>query len=242
MYKPKIIAMIPARRGSERLKWKNLALLDGKPLISYAIQAAQKSKVFSRIVLNSEDLVFKTIAQRYKVEFYQRSAHLASSTTKSDDVVYDFLKQYPCDIIVWVNPTSPLQPAEEIKEILLYFQNNNLDTLITVKNEQVHCLFQNQPINFNIKGQFAQTQELTPVQPFVYSLMVWKSDCFKKTYEKKGYAFFCGKVGFYPVSKLSSVIIKKEEDLHFAEAVLRSIERINKKNILYDKISCSLKG
>ena len=42
----KIVAMIPARIGSERLKKKNLALLNKKPLIYYAINAAKKSKIF----------------------------------------------------------------------------------------------------------------------------------------------------------------------------------------------------
>jgi len=239
--KLKIIAMIPARKGSQRLKWKNLALLDGKPLISYAIEAAQKSKMFSKIIVNSEDKVFKEIARKYGVEFYHRSFHLASSAAKSDEVVYDFLKHNPCDILTWVNPTSPLQPAEEIQDVLYYFQKNNLDTLITVKNEQVHCIFENKPINFDIKEQFSQTQNLVPIQSFVYSLMVWKADCFKQTYEKQGYAFFCGKTGFYPVSRLSSVIIKREEDLHFAQAILHSMNTIDQKAILYDR-AISLKG
>ena len=50
-----IIAMIPARMGSTRLTMKNLALLNGKPLIYYAINAAKDSEVFKRIVINSED-------------------------------------------------------------------------------------------------------------------------------------------------------------------------------------------
>ena len=44
---------LPARIGSSRLKYKNFALLDDKPLISYAINAAKQSGVFDDIVLNS---------------------------------------------------------------------------------------------------------------------------------------------------------------------------------------------
>jgi len=53
--KPIIYAMIPARIGSTRLKMNNLALINGKPLIYYAIQAAKDSGVFDKIVLNSEN-------------------------------------------------------------------------------------------------------------------------------------------------------------------------------------------
>ena len=52
----KFIAMIPARIGSTRLKYKNLALINGKPLIYYAINAAKNSKMFNKIVLNSDDI------------------------------------------------------------------------------------------------------------------------------------------------------------------------------------------
>ncbi len=60
--KANIIAMIPARLGSTRLKIKNLALLNGRPLISYTINAAKESNIFTRIVVNSDDELFAEIA------------------------------------------------------------------------------------------------------------------------------------------------------------------------------------
>ena len=64
--KENVVAMIPARMGSERLKMKNLALLDGKPLIYYAIQAAKETSIFSRILINSEDDLFGQIVKDQK--------------------------------------------------------------------------------------------------------------------------------------------------------------------------------
>ena len=55
--KKKIFAMIPARIGSQRLKLKNLSLLNGKPLIYYAIQSAKDSHVFDSIYINSDDKI-----------------------------------------------------------------------------------------------------------------------------------------------------------------------------------------
>ena len=59
--KQKIYAMIPARIGSTRLKMKNLALINGKPLIYYAIKAAKDSGVFERIIVNSDSECFSKI-------------------------------------------------------------------------------------------------------------------------------------------------------------------------------------
>jgi len=234
--KERIIAMIPARMGSTRLAMKNLALLNGKPLIYYAIQAAKDSGIFDRIVINSEDTLFAKIAKRYKVEFYQRPAEWATSTAKSDFVVYDFVKNNPCDIVVWVNPTSPLQTGKEIRQIVEYFLKENFDSLITVKEEQVHCVFKNKPVNFRLNEIFAQTQDLTPVQPFVYSVMMWRTDIFIQTFEKRRHAFFCGKIGFYPVGKLSSIIIKRKEDIMLAEYILHVVSKEKSYEISYDRI------
>ena len=177
--KPVIYAMIPARFCSTRLKMKNLALINNKPMISYAIEAAQKSDVFDKIVLNSENDIFKEIADRHDVSFYHRPADLGSSQAKSDSVVADFIQSFPeVDIVAWVNPIAPFQTSDEISEIISYFINQELDSLITVDEKQVHCNFNNEPVNYSLEGMFEQTQDLTPVQSFVYSLMIWKTNTF----------------------------------------------------------------
>ena len=81
--KPIIYAMIPARIGSTRLRMKNLALLNGKPLIYYAIKAAKESGVFDKIIINSDHKIFSEISDRYNVNFYQRPKKLGSSETQA---------------------------------------------------------------------------------------------------------------------------------------------------------------
>jgi CMP-N-acetylneuraminic acid synthetase len=223
MKKQKICAMIPARAGSTRLKMKNLALIDGKPLISYVINAVKQSGIFDNIVINSENIIFKSIADRYGVEFYKRPEYLGSSTTKSDDVVLNFVQNYTSDIVVWANPISPLQTGEEIRNVVQYFQKENLDSLITLIDEQVHCIYKGNPVNFDQAGKFAQTQELESVQQFVYSIMMWRVETFVDAMNRQGHAFFSGKVGYYPVSKWSSIIVKTDQDFKLASYALKAI-------------------
>lgn len=235
-----IIAMVPARTGSTRLKMKNLALINDKPLISYVIKAAKASGVFSKVIVNSDNEIFAEIAKRYGVEFYLRPKELGSSTTKSDNVVYDFMLKHPSYILAWVNPTSPLQTGEEIKEVINYFLKEDLDTLITVKNEQVHCIYEEKPVNFKIEEIFAQTQDLKPVQPFVYSIMMWKSKTFIDTFERQGYALFCGRIGYYPVSKETAIIIKTEGDIMLADSIMRKRNSSSNYELKYDELVKSL--
>ena len=231
-----IIAMIPARMGSERLKLKNLALLNGKPLISYAIEAAKQSGIFEKVVLNSDGEIFRKVAQRYGVDFYHRPEKLGSSETKSDDVVYDFMLAHPSDIVAWVNPISPLQTGDEVRKVISYFVDHELDSLITVKDEKVHCVYQDKPVNFTLEGQFAKTQDLTPVQSFVYSIMMWRSEPFKRAYENQGYALMSGKLGYFPVSDLSAIIIKTDADLLMAESMLRAGSGSRGVEVHYDQL------
>ena len=225
MSQPKIYAMVPARYGSTRLKLKNLALINGKPMISYAIQAAQGSGVFDKVIVNSENPIFQKTAERYGCDFYLRSNDLGSSAAKSDSVVNDFIRSFPdADIVAWVNPISPFQTKDEIQEIVQYFLNNNLDSLITVENKQVHCIYKGNPVNYDKDGLLAQTQDLTPVQAFVYSIMIWRSSVFVTEYAKHGHALFCGRFGVHPVRKRTEIIIKTQEDLVLADLLMRAIE------------------
>jgi CMP-N-acetylneuraminic acid synthetase len=231
------IAMIPARIGSSRLPMKNLALIDGEPMIAYAVRAAIESGVFDTVVINSDAPVFGEIAARLGVDFYQRPPHLGNSATKSDQVVYDFMRQFPADMVCWVNSISPLQTAEEIRSATNYFSANQLDSMITVNRQQVHANYANRPLNYLTDELFAQTQDLMPVELFVYSLMMWRTSTFMQAYEQKGYAFFEGKVGFFPVSKLSSIIVKRAEDLHLVECVIKARRDGDHTQVCYDPLA-----
>ena len=216
----KIIAMVPARIGSQRLKKKNLALINNKPLVYYAINAAKKSKIFDKIFINSDDKIFGKVAKKFNVDFYLRPKHLGSSNTKSDDIVFDFLNNFDCDILVWVNSIAPLQTASEIKKVVNFFKKGKYNSLITANEFKYHGIINNKPINFKRGDKFSKTQDLTPIDLMVYSLMMWKSKSFKKAYKEKKGTILHGKVGFYNVSRLSGLIVKNKLDLQIVSAII----------------------
>ena len=59
----KILAVIPARKGSRRIKNKNIKTIDGKPIIYYAIKILKKSKLFSKIIVSTDDTKIAKIAK-----------------------------------------------------------------------------------------------------------------------------------------------------------------------------------
>ena len=215
--------MIPARIGSQRLKFKNLVLIDGKPLIYYAIQAAKNSKLFNKIVLNSDNIIFEKIAKKYDIDFYLRPKKLGSSKTSSDEVVNDFiLKHQNADFISWINPIAPLQSSKDIVECVKYFKKEKLDSLITTNEYSLHGIYNKLPINFKKLKKFKRTQDLKKIELFLYSIMMWKSKVFLSAYKKRKSGIFCGKFSTFPIPRHKSLIIKNEDDIKLANLIFLS--------------------
>lgn len=71
------IAIIPARGQSKRIPRKNVKLFNGKPIIAYSIETAQKSGLFDRIIVSTEDAIIAEIASQYGAEILERPRELA---------------------------------------------------------------------------------------------------------------------------------------------------------------------
>ena len=66
----KIVAMIPARLSSKRIKNKNLRLINNKPLVQYIIDTVKRAKKIDSIYLNSENEIFEIIAKKNNINLY----------------------------------------------------------------------------------------------------------------------------------------------------------------------------
>jgi len=216
----KIVAEIPARYGSKRVKNKNLRLLNGKPLISYAIEASLNATKINEIYVNTESDVIGKIAIKYGVKYYKRKAELAEDNIVSDQFNYDFLVNTECDLLVMVNPVSPLIEGKDIDEAIEYFLKNNFDTLISIKEEKLQAFCEGKPINFNQNGLLPMTQNIVPVQICSWAINIWRRDVFIQQFEEKGYAVFSGKIGFFVIDKIKSLKISDPIDFKMAELIL----------------------
>ena len=227
--------MIPARLGSQRVKKKNLRLIDNKPLIQYIIDSVNKCKIFDSIYLNSESDIFKKIAKKNKINFYKRKKVFSSNSSTNDEFALDFVNNIEGDVLVQVLPTSPLISSDEINDFVKYFKNNNLDTLISVSNHQIASIYKNKPINFNRLKKNPPSQKMIPVQTYSTVLMAWKIDNFKKNMKKYKSAYHggSGKIGYYPVSRLAGIDIDEEEDFLLVEKIILSNKVKNSKPKYY---------
>ena len=234
--KLKIVAMIPARLGSQRVPKKNLRLLGGKVLVEWVIDSCKETNKFDQIYINSESRVFESISNKAGVSFYERPAALASNSATNDDFALDFMAHVELDVLIQVNPTSPFSTPKDIAGVIDMLLEGGFDTVHTVKQEQIEGLFNGMPLNFDPAKQMPPSQELTPIQLFTSSIMAWRAPKFKENMSKYKCAVYGGdgKIGYYPVSSEGSIDIDNEKDFILAEAVLLS--RSNQSEVKYYEV------
>jgi CMP-N-acetylneuraminic acid synthetase/spore coat polysaccharide biosynthesis predicted glycosyltransferase SpsG len=136
---PRALVVIPARGGSKGIPRKNLSPIGGKPLIAWAIEAALSARV-SRVLVSTDDASIAHVARLYGAEVLMRDTALARDEITLDPVVHDAVlreeaagREY--DLILTIQPTSPLLRTATVREIIARFRDPELDTILTVVND-----------------------------------------------------------------------------------------------------------
>ncbi|MEZ8382299.1 cytidylyltransferase domain-containing protein [Vibrio splendidus] len=131
----KVLAIIPARGGSKRLPRKNVLPLAGKPLIGWSIDAAKNSKYIDQIFVSTDDKEIADVSSLFGIDVPElRPDHLASDTATTESVLTYTLEKFgkDVDIIVLLQPTSPLRTAQHIDEALDLFIKKQAFSVVSV--------------------------------------------------------------------------------------------------------------
>lgn len=141
MYKGcNFIGIIPARAGSKRCPGKNTRLLGDKPLISWTIEHAQKSKLLDSIIVTSDDAAVHSICQKSNIQFLHRPQELASDNATSAEVVMHTLGNIVDKFshIVLLQPTSPFRNDVHIDEAIKLCIDGNAKSCVSfVENNDI---------------------------------------------------------------------------------------------------------
>ncbi len=218
----KYIVEIPARLGSKRVPKKNLRLINGKPMIAYAIEASIAAKGVERIYINSESKILRKLADEYNIDFFERKPELAKDHIVQDQFNFDFLSNIETENLIMVNPVSPLVLPSDIENAITYFEDNKLDTLISVREEKLQAFYNGESLNFSTRDLLPMTQSLRPVQLAAWTVCIWNAEKFKQHYVKNGFAVFVGKYGLYPFDPIRSLKVSTETDFQLAELYIKS--------------------
>ncbi len=143
-----VLAIIPARSGSKGLPGKNIINCAGKPLIAWSIDAALGSKYVTEVIVTTDSDKIAGVAKKYggRVPFL-RGADLAKDDSSITDVVKDVLDnikgKVKYDLVILLQPTSPLRTAKHIDNAIDMFlkdKNSVSGTLVSVYKTDSKCL------------------------------------------------------------------------------------------------------
>jgi len=135
-----VLALVTARGGSKGVPGKNVMPVGGKPLIAWTLDAARGSRYVDRLVLSSDDAGIIGVAREHGCDApFIRSAALATDSASSIDVVLDALERLPgYDVIVLLQPTSPLRSTGDIDATLERLVSTGAPACVTVRPAEEH--------------------------------------------------------------------------------------------------------
>jgi CMP-N,N'-diacetyllegionaminic acid synthase len=115
---PSVVALIPARSGSERVPDKNIRPLAGHPLLAYAIASARQAGIFDRIVCSTDSGKIAEVAQRYGADTpFLRPGRFATSTSPDIEWITHALGELDdhYDLFAIVRATNPFRGPDVLE-------------------------------------------------------------------------------------------------------------------------------
>ena len=179
--------IIPARSGSKGILNKNIAKINGKPLIYYTIEFAKKLKFVDKIFLSTDSEEYVKIAANFGIDTpFLRSKKASLSKAMEEDVLLDIqlkcLKHNisPPKSVLWLRPTHPLRSLEDFNKAYNLFIKNKKKSVCIVTETDGRIFYE-------------KSKKLIPiVDGFKKKSMIRRQDC------TKFYKIFSGEFFKFP--------------------------------------------
>ncbi|MBC85497.1 MAG: hypothetical protein CL454_11655 [Acidimicrobiaceae bacterium] len=209
-----IYCIIPARKGSKRIKNKNLIKINGEYLINRTVKHALNSKLIDKIYVSTNDQKLIKILPK-KVNIINRPEKYSKDNSKTEDAISHFInqlilkkKKFP-KLIVLLQCTSPLREKNDIDKSIILLKNKKYDSVFSgCKNKNLFWIKKTKlvPLNYLPKKRLRE-QKMQEQFMENGSIYVFKT----KGYLKNKCRLF-GKIGIYLMSKKNSFQLDDYED------------------------------
>lgn len=221
-----ILYLIPARGGSKGIPHKNIKPLAGKPLIYYSIDVARELTTDDNICVSTDDDEIIKVVEDYGLKVpFKRPEELATDTASTNDVILHAIEYYESigkqyDVIVLLQPTSPLRKSKHVKEALSLY-SNEIDMLVSVKESHAATVLCHENdkgyIELSINHTGKRRQEVKKYYEYNGAIYIINISSVKREPLSK----FSRKLK-YIMDEASSIDIDTKKDLCLAEILLIS--------------------
>ena len=146
-----LVAVVPVRKGSQRVKNKNFKPFYGKNLLIHKIEVLKKINQIDEIIINTDSDEAIKIAKDLGVSFKRREKYYASSECTNSEFWSHIAETTDSNFIMFTNCTSPLIKEETYIKIIDSFETSKSrnDSINTVTEIKEYLYLDNKPLNFN---------------------------------------------------------------------------------------------
>ncbi len=210
----KITAVIPVRKGSQRVINKNLKPFGETTLLENKINSLKKVVNLSEIIVNTDSEEAIELAIKLGVSYHRREAYYASSECMASDFFKHLGEVTDTDLFAYCPPTSPFIKSSTIEQSIREFLlNPEYDSFATVSNVKHFLWLDGEPINYKREFQ-PNSQDLPNIVSLNFGLNI---------ISKENLIRFKNIVGIKPffkvISQVEAVDIDTELDFFIAEQI-----------------------
>lgn len=212
-----IKALIPARKGSLRVKNKNLAPFCGSSLLELRVKQLQAIHKLDGIVVSSNDPSALEIAQSLGVETHERDDYFASDTISMNEVYENMASNIQCDDVLYALVTTPLVSTQTFKDAIETYAklDNNCDSITSVADVKDFLLKDGVPLNYGA-DKIPRSQDLPDIVKLTFSVSILPRLVMKEKRSCLG-----RKPYFFKVPQLEAIDIDTPLDFTMAEFLYR---------------------
>ena len=203
----KVVAIIPIKQNSKRVKGKNFKLINKKPLYRYLLDKLKYAK-FDEIYVDSDSKIIERYCKSKNYKFIKRLPNLKKDTANGNDLLNYHAKIIKADIYFQLFVTAPLLKLSSINKCIDFLKKNKkYDSILTSKQIYSWFWFKDKPVNYNPKI-LPRSQDAKPIVVETTGLYGIKKNAIKKQRCRIGKKPF-----FYKVSEEESLDIDNSEDI-----------------------------
>jgi CMP-N-acetylneuraminic acid synthetase len=205
----KIVAIIPIKSRSERVKNKNFKKINGKPLYKFLLEKVKKCN-FDEVYIDSDSSEIENYCKKNKLKFIKRLPKLTSNKANGNHLLCHHEKLVDADLYFQLFVTSPLIKVETINNCInILKKNKKYDSIFTVQEIYSWFWFNNKPVNYNPKT-LPRSQDAKPIIQETTGLYGVRRKILKKRKSRIGLKPF-----FYKVSAEEVIDLDNLKDFDF---------------------------
>ena len=214
----KFTALIPVRKGSQRVLNKNIKPFGNSSLLEIKINVLKTVSIIDEIIVNSDCEKMLSIAKKMNVSVYKRQDYYASSTVNNSVYFKHIAQNTDSDYIMYAPVTCPfIKSKTYINAIEFFLNNSEYDSLASVFPVKHHMWLDNKPLNYKPENS-PNSQDLPDIYGISYGISIIEKNLMIKRKNVVGY-----KPYFFKLDEIEAIDIDTELEFQFAEFLYNKI-------------------